>query len=482
MCSAILNDHITYRRLLHGEPIPYAHLIAALRTTLQTHGKLYDRHNPGKLSQLATFILQSTLKSEPALFYCLPKLHKPFSSPVAPGRPIVSSIPYITYNASRYIDLILQPYMIRSFSYIKDSTDLLLLAETTQLSQSCVIGVADYTNLYPSIVQSDGLHQLRRALVTLQLKPSQIEFILALTSFILQNNYFAFGNDFFHQLLGTAMGTPLAVTFACLYLTMLEWDVFKFCKLHNPFWTPPTIYKRHIDDIFSTFDSKEDALFFFKTLNSSSSLKLTYDVNLIEGIHQDLKFYKGTRFIATGILDVTIYQKPTNKYQYIPFSSYHPLYVFKSLIHGELRRYTLACSNHANLTRIISEFKTRLHERAYTLPFLDLCFQRLPHRHSLISLLRLKRKPTPQQLPTDISPFSPTSLNPPHQSTQSPLIFSIPYSNRIPSHSLKRCLQPPPTLEENPDTCGIIPPSGPILCNKRNRNLKDRLVHTKLNY
>jgi hypothetical protein len=164
-----------------------------------------------------------------AVFYILLKLHK---SPIA-GRPIVSSIATTTFYASRYLDRVLQPIMKSSFSFIRNSTDLILRLESSTYPTDCILGSADVINLYPSIDLQDGLHMLHIALRISPIKVENIPLLMDLAQFILFNNYLSFNDQVYLQLRGTAMGTPFAVTFACIYISMLEMETLKICQNHH---------------------------------------------------------------------------------------------------------------------------------------------------------------------------------------------------------------------------------------------------------
>ena len=58
-----------------------------------------------------------------SIFYLLPKIHKNLVEP--PGRPIVSSIDSPTERISMMLDIILQPLLTGTKSYIKDTPDFL---------------------------------------------------------------------------------------------------------------------------------------------------------------------------------------------------------------------------------------------------------------------------------------------------------------------------------------------------------------------
>ena len=57
-----------------------------------------------------------------------------------------------------------------------------------------------------------------------------------LLEWVLTNNFIVFGDTYWLQIKGTAMGTPVAVTFANIYLGMLE-----YALAHNPETEPFTL-------------------------------------------------------------------------------------------------------------------------------------------------------------------------------------------------------------------------------------------------
>ena len=47
--------------------------------------------------------------------------------------------------------------------------------------------------------------------------------------------------------------------------------------------------------------------------------------------YMDLYIFKGNNFFVTGILSIKVYQKPENRYMYIPYKSAHPRHTIKKL-------------------------------------------------------------------------------------------------------------------------------------------------------
>ena len=77
---------------------------------------------------------------------------------------------------------------------------------------------------------------------------------------VLLNNFCTFNNKTYLQIKGTAMGTPVATSYANIFLFGIECDVI---EKHKPYY-----YKRHIDDIFAIYPSKMQAKCFIHTFNN----------------------------------------------------------------------------------------------------------------------------------------------------------------------------------------------------------------------
>ena len=69
----------------------------------------------------------------------------------------------------------------------------------------------------------------------------------------------------------------------------------------------------------------------------------------------DLYIYNRDSFYSDGKLSVSIHQKETNKFMYIPFCSFHQRHTIKNYVWGELKRYV--CYNMEE--KILKKLKTR---------------------------------------------------------------------------------------------------------------------------
>ena len=60
----------------------------------------------------------------------------------------------------------------------------------------------------------------------------------------MQNNYFSYNGQYYHQIRGGAMGSPLTLTVADCYMFFYEQQIVK--QIKNSFG----LYFRYIDDVF----------------------------------------------------------------------------------------------------------------------------------------------------------------------------------------------------------------------------------------
>jgi len=451
-----LNDDKTYRAL--SKPPDIDTIRADLESILKRHNrftgpKRFANSKP-VLSDLAKFCLQdlgSTLHSKtPSCneklrlghFYLLMKVHKEKVT----GRPIVSSYDTCTYHVSRYIDSILQPLLKRAFSYVQSSEHLIHLLERTEVPVDCrdksVMLCADIESLYPNIPLDEGLKLFKSSIEfnnkklkkTERLSDSDIALVCDLTEWVLHNNYFTFGDKIYHQINGTAMGTPCAVVFACLFIDALERDIINKHKL------TPILYRRYIDDIFAIFAERAQAETFIKKFNSvfdtikcgASSTTISPD----QGVFLDAEVYRPTSFVEFGRFHTRLFQKKQNKYLYIPPFSYHSKSMFPAFIKAEINRYRLLCTDDHDFNTACKQFETRLKDRGYSPSFLKPLFLSLPDRQSLLNNVS--------------SRFSPNLPAGKQSNTPCPFIFKVIGSPQTKLLNIARCLCPSEDLKEHP--------------------------------
>jgi len=259
--------------------------------------------------------------------YLLPKLHK---NPLA-GRPIVSSHSWVTTKCSIWINEILKQLAFSRETVVKDTKDMVNIIEKLEIKkcENIMLWTADVTSLYTNIPTSDAIQLIEDLLI--EIKFIKREPIIYLLNLVLRNNYFQFNNKYYHQIQGTAMGTSCSVVYAILFMYQLERNIVK--KYHNII----ILYKRFIDDIFMITQGPVDIVdkFTNEFNNLHHQIKVTWKKSIKEINFLELTIFKGERWIN----DLKVYQKPLNKFLYLPFSSFYTKSCKTALITGELRRF-----------------------------------------------------------------------------------------------------------------------------------------------
>ena len=166
-----------------------------------------------------------------------------------------------------------------------------------------------------------------------------------------------FGDSFFKQLIGTAMGTSCAVFFANLYFGQHEKDTilpsFKDLLKRIPF------YRRFVDDVFFVWIGGCDVMWdsLIHVFNSFGILK--WDTSLPKSSVHFLDLWitmEGNRIVTKT------YQKPNNPYLYLPPHSAHPSSMIHGTIYGLLRTYYRQ-NSHFNDFLAISNLLFKRHVR-----------------------------------------------------------------------------------------------------------------------
>lgn len=324
-----------------------------LRNILKSENVLHSNNQSKNIHDIARSLMQlrdsDTLRIPP--FYCLPKVHKTLIAPI-PGRPIISAPSSITYHTSVFLHNLLLPLMKMLPTICMSSKQILLdIKSLPTLPETAIILTADVRSLYPSIPIDAGIIAIKTIMQQYNYMPNYQNLILKLLSFVLENNFCIFNKKIFHQKTGTAMGTPVAPTFAQIFMFYVEQHI-----MHTSIF-----YKRYIDDIFAIFVNTELAKEFITNFNSKYSTLQLESIHYEKiGVFLDIQFE-----IREEKIIHRLFQKPTSKFSYIPIQSSHHPAVFSSFIHEEIRRYRRVCSIDEDFYNCCALFLERLKKRGY---------------------------------------------------------------------------------------------------------------------
>lgn len=309
------------------------------------------------------------------IFYGLPKVHKTN----VPLRPIVSQINGPTCKINELVD---------KYLYVAEKHIPLLLQDTTAYLQlidkhkKCAPGTIlvtlDVSSLYTNIPHKEGTewvcdfyeetllywHELG-----MDLKPVDKHTLAELIMFILDNCTFEFNGEYYKQNFGTTMGARFSVKFANIYMYM--W-FRRFLSTYNGI--KPDFIARLIDDCFFMWTDSESSLnsFLLYLNNCHHSIKFEWQFST-----DRVTFLDTVTYIEDNELKTTIYTKPTDRKQYLYFTSNHPSHIFKSIPYSQALRYRRIIEDDNLLAKELVNLKNKFLNRGYPDELLDVQFNKI---------------------------------------------------------------------------------------------------------
>ncbi|CAF3035017.1 unnamed protein product, partial [Rotaria sp. Silwood2] len=306
-----------------------------------------------------------------AHLYYLPKTHKPGT----PLRPIVSGLKHPTIKISKYLDELLRPLFDKialktTVTSGFDAMKQLYEWSTYNLREETLLCTIDVVDLYTMIPQTEGVLAIKKMLDYLKLKQIgglKVETIIRLSRFVIKNNYFSYEGQYYHQIRGGAMGSPLTLTIANCYMFFFERDIVK--QITNG----GGLYLRYIDDIFITVNWPS------RHLNKQIDQWNTFDSNI------ELKAQAGhsINFLDIYIENINahlftkVYHKPSYEPYYLPFNSVHQMHMKKNIPFAMFFRAIRYCSTFKAFLDEREDLRMALLLNKYPGKFIDNQFNRV---------------------------------------------------------------------------------------------------------
>ena len=431
-----LSDKNFYKKLTHNPTSEHAALV---------DNAIDNMKHRGALDEKTAKKLKTDNPKTPRLYF-LPKIHKPNN----PGRPVVSSIGCHTEKISHYVDHHLQPLNKALPSYVQDTTDFLKKLDNLpeELPENAILVTMDVRSLYTNVPNQEGIEAVKSYLRA-RAKPSDrflSQVISTFLSLILTLNNFVFNDDNFVQVNGASMGTKCAPTYASLFMGRFE-ESHIIPRIKDSI----LIYNRYIDDIFFIWKGSEsDLLKFFKEINEvHPTIKFDHEYS-----REKINFLDAAVSVLGNRLRTSVYTKPTDRKAYLHARSYHPKSTKEAIAYSQAARLRRICTDRDDFQQLADKLKEDLINRGYQEEKINEEINRAGNMDRN-TLLTYKEK-TPSE--------------------QTPLI--VTYNRKLPN--LKRI------IDNTWDTLHINPTEKekfkkkPLLCFRRNRNLRDILGQTKI--
>ncbi|CAG2195150.1 unnamed protein product [Mytilus edulis] len=232
----------------------------------------------------------------------------------------------------QFIDYFLQPIVRQLWTFTQDTTFFINKIERIEAPDNVMLATFDISSMYTNLSHEEIIQDVYRAwpkLIAYNYAiplPPRNEF-LELLRITLENNEFEFNSVIYKQIVGVPMGAPMSPSLTDLRFFEIISKILKefthaFKIIHL------SVYR---DDGFMLFAGNDNELVdFFEIANNIHPLiKFTHETSRTNVHFLDVTVYKGKRFITNTILDIKLYRKLTDNYQYLHRSSSHPSSVFK---------------------------------------------------------------------------------------------------------------------------------------------------------
>jgi hypothetical protein len=352
-----LHDHLlddtTYRRYNKAQALTK---MEAIKSTLDAFILKYK----DELCKPDIIFLERTkiVKDPFPKFYITAKIHKnPWTT-----RPIVSVSGSLLHGIGRWVDKILQPFAKAIPSYIKSSAELTtILSSLPPIPSNAKLFTADATSMYTNINTRDAIQRIRKILDAHPLLATTNERFAVMEAlvFTMTNNIFQFGDTYWLQIDGTAMGISPSCSYATLYYAAHEqWLQKQYPEI--------CFFRRYIDDVFAIWQP-------LTSDDDNRWLSFQHDMNLCG----KLRWVASNRVDTINFLDIQItiernntlstrlYEKQQNLYLYLPANSCHPPGCLKGFVYGMIHRTLTLTSTKSQQIIEMKKLHQRLVARGY---------------------------------------------------------------------------------------------------------------------
>ena len=295
------------------------------------------------------------------VFYATIKIHKdPWTL-----RPIVSCSGSMLYALGVWVDTQLQIVATAQRSYFKSSAVLKDQLLRLELPPGAKLFKADAVSMYTNIPTRPAMHDIAAYLRShaAEFPTINVPALIEALRLVMLNNVFTFGDTYWLQVSGTAMGTPPAPPYATLFYAIHEERSILPAFGDNLFF-----YRRFIDDVIGIWRPStwrvDDAANWARlqdVMNSHRGMRWEFSdrCDSIDYMDMQLSIVNGS--IVTGL-----FEKALNLYLYIPPHSAHPPGVLTGLVLGNAHRIYTLCSDPADVRRHLRDLYHRLRVRGHS--------------------------------------------------------------------------------------------------------------------
>ena len=306
----------------------------------------------------------------------------------------------------------------------------------------------DVRSLYTNVPNNEGIDAVKSYLRARN-QPGDGALSKIISTFlwlILTLNNFVFNDDNYIQINGASMGTKCAPTYSSLFMGRFE-EINILPRIKDFI----LLYVRYIDDIFFIWKGTEQELLnFFTEINLvHPTIKFDYEFS-----RKSVNFLDSKVSILGRKLSTSIYTKPTDRKAYLHAKSYHPKSTKDSIAYSQATRLRRICTERNEFLEAADRLKKDLTNRGYKEQKVTEEINRAAVQNR-DTLLTYKEK---------------------EDNNRTPLV--VTFNKRLPE--LKNTLEESWNILQINDTEKQKFKEKPLVCFRRNKNLRDILGQTRI--
>ncbi|CAH2223714.1 Hypothetical predicted protein [Pelobates cultripes] len=296
----------------------------------------------------------------------------------------------------------------------------------------------DVKSLYTIIPHTGGVQAMKRILASSdKYMGPPIEYVMEILELVLTQNYFRFELEWYRQSAGTSMGTAMAPMYANGYM-------FEFETQHilEPFKDIILSYSRYIDDIFMIIKGDnsiaESMVQYINSCTPNVQLTTTMDPLTVD--------FLDVRIIREGNkLAYTLFTKSTDRNTLLQANSFHPNALKQSLPYSQFLRVMRNNSDPGKAEEQLGLMWEKFQQRGYSDFVLRKALDKCYSAQATLEAPPIKK-----------------------------LVFPTTYTTASPQ--FKQMIEKNWRILRNDMSLPEIFCQPPMMCYRRNKNLKDLLV------
>ena len=355
----LLSDTTKFRKLAIAEGKDYNYIINQEKRIRKFLIRLKEK---GAMSQDRYNELAPT-GTQPSVLYGLGKIHKPLVNKIPKLRPILSAINTPTHKLSQYLNTLLKPHTTNEYT----AKDTFTFTEDVR-KQDATLSMAslDVDSLFTNIPLNETVDiccdlLFNNAETVDGLSRSEFKELLTIAT---TESFILFDGEYYQQIDGVAMGSPLGPTLANVFLGYHESKWLSNC----PAAFKPLYYRRYVDDIFLLF-TNIDCLNQFQTYMNAQHPNMNF-TSEIES-ENSLAFLD---VFVTRVIDrfvTSVYRKPTFSGVYTNYDSYIPQVYKAGLLYTLIHRSFSICSSWESFHKEVDRIKLFMQKNGYPSTLID---------------------------------------------------------------------------------------------------------------